>query len=278
MGFLGTGNESYLYLGGIKVNEEIPLTDSVSILPLTQRLDINTIPKTLESEVDFGIVIIFARTLSAHLKIIAGGPEEVAITSWNSQWYLILLSAIFKTEISWNIQSTHPTDLVSEESILGVTNYHLRGLHSNVHEVTCEEAEWLKKYFAHAKNLLDNNSSFKTAVHSLATFKWHTLPRIQLAVIWAGIEALFGVESEITFRISLYIAKFLAGSNPVESKRLFEETKKLYKIRSTAVHGSEMKKEPSEAVEQSAELLQKLIIKCIELNALPDADALLFEK
>ena len=33
------------------------------------------------------------------------------------------------------------------------------------------------------------------------------MPRVQLAILWAGIESLFRINNELSFRISLYIAK-----------------------------------------------------------------------
>ena len=32
----------------------------------------------------------------------------------------------------------------------------------------------------------------------MASYRWHSVPRVQLAVIWSGIESLFNVNTEVT--------------------------------------------------------------------------------
>ena len=96
-------------------------------------------------------------------------------------------------------------------------------------------------------------------------------------MIWAGIEALFGIQQELSFRLSLYIAKFLAGNGPSdETRNLFEDVKRMYGIRSKAVHGSKIKSDENESVTDSSRLLHRLIKKCVELDALPDIYSLIF--
>ena len=94
------------------------------------------------------------------------------------------------------------------------------------------------------------------------------MPRIQLAVLWAGIESLFSASSEIKFRISLYIARFL-GRDQAEQRILFNSVKKLYDLRSAAVHGSKVKNDSAIAVAESASLLWQLVRHCAEVRALP---------
>ena len=127
--------------------------------------------------------------------------------------------------------------------------------------------------FETARTLLEKNA-FQTAVHSLASYHWHPHPRTQLALIWSGIEALFGIDSELAFRISLYTARFLAPSDGSERSTVFASVKQLYKLRSKAVHGSDMKGDLQRAVEESADLLRRLVRRCIENNQLPPVEAL----
>jgi hypothetical protein len=53
-----------------------------------------------------------------------------------------------------------------------------------------------------------NEAAFQNAVHCLATYRWHSTAAPQLAIIWSGIEGLFGVDTEPSFRVSLYCARF----------------------------------------------------------------------
>jgi len=155
-----------------------------------------------------------------------------------------------------------------------VTNYQMRGILTQPYTITDENVAWLYQYFNNAKSLLEHNS-FMIAVHSMATYRWHSMPRIQLAIIWAGIESLFSVSSEIVFRISLYVAHFLSD-DVNEAKLIFQEIKGLYKARSSAVHGGKIKGETFDLVENSAGILKKLIIKCIETKGLPNINDLVF--
>ena len=95
------------------------------------------------------------------------------------------------------------------------------------------------------------------------------MPRIKMAVLWAGVEGMFGASSEIRFRISLYISRFLHPGNADERKVTFNAVKKLYNSRSSAVHGSKVKSDLGQAVDESAELLRKIVRKCIESRAIP---------
>ena len=63
-----------------------------------------------------------------------------------------------------------------------------------------------------AKALLDDDG-YSNAVHCLSSYRWHSMPRAQLALLWSGIEGLFRVDHELSFRLSLYAAKFLCPSS-----------------------------------------------------------------
>ena len=47
-------------------------------------------------------------------------------------------------------------------------------------------------------------------------------------------------------------------------------------MRSSAVHGNEIKEDISSSVEESARLLNRLIMKCAEIGSLPDLEKLIF--
>lgn len=275
MQIVGSGLETYLYLNGISTKEEIILDKNVSLLPAICNPTPDDIIKVSGSEIDLGITTIFLRHVDSQLKIVADNPKDLAIIAWNSLWDALLLSAIFNCEVGFNFQCNHPAELFSDKSEFKVTNYHMRGLVMDRYVISETGSDWLSNHFSNACELL-KNKKFETAVHSMSTFRWHSLPRIQLAVLWSGIEALFNVESEISFRISLYISKFLTDDNKVKAKEIFDEVRILYRSRSTAVHGSKIKGDDNDQVKRSAKLLNDLIIRCITLNRLPQNDDLVF--
>ncbi|RYH18505.1 MAG: hypothetical protein EON54_27435 [Alcaligenaceae bacterium] len=110
-------------------------------------------------------------------------------------------------------------------------------------------------------------------MHCIATYHWHTLPRAQLALLWAGIEGLFGVDSEISFRVSLYAARFLSVDR-AEQRRIFDAVRSLYGVRSKAVHGGKLKGNSRQSVTDSVALLGQLLRTCIEKEQLPVLDQL----
>jgi hypothetical protein len=181
---------------------------------------------------------------------------------------------LFDKTVLWNVQSDVPAEMIGPRTAINISNYHLSGFHiKGEYELTTSDKEWLEKHFKTARKLLAN-PSFQTAAHSLASFRWHTHPRAQLALIWSGIEALFGIESEIVFRVSLYAARFLEPDDETERLKVFAKVKSLYKHRSAAVHGSKIKGDAGLAVKDSAELLRRLVRQCTEMNQLPDIQTL----
>lgn len=55
-------------------------------------------------------------------------------------------------------------------------------------------------------------------------------------VLWAGVESLLGVESELSYRLRLYISMLLEKAQ-TSREVLFASVKKAYDVRSKVVHG-----------------------------------------
>ena len=93
-----------------------------------------------------------------------------------------------------------------------------------------------------------------------------------MATLWAGIESLLGVGNcELAHRVSTTSALFLEAGK--DGKK---QTKKLYNARSKAVHEGLVKDYAN--VIDSASLLRALILKCVEVEALPEEDDLVFSR
>ena len=198
MSIVGIGKETYLYVNGITVNQELTLRDDVTILPATAAFDFQSASNLIKNDTDYSIVVLTAGNLYSQMKITAGSDEELAINTWNAQWDCLLLGAIVNNSVMSNLQSDKPVESIKEANYLHVTNYELRGIKGISKELTEEDADWIKEHYAKAWTLLDNDR-FQTAVHCMSTYLWHTLPRVQLAILWSGIEALFDINSEISF-------------------------------------------------------------------------------
>ena len=276
MKIVGYGTETNLYINGISTPKEILLHDDIILAPVLVPFQYEKVSYLLKNDVDFAVAAISGRTIVSQIRIFASDEEELARTAWNAAWDCILLGAIFHCEVMGNIQCDKPVEQLNEATSVSVTNYAFRAMLSAPYGLTEDDMRWIESYYPTAYKLLDNDP-FMTAVHAMASYKWHSMPRIQLAILWSGIEALFEVSSEISFRISLYIANFLAGSDTAEAKELFDRTRTLYSSRSKAVHGGKIKGNLEELVSESAMLLNRIIRRCAEINTLPDTENLVFQ-
>jgi len=275
MQIIGKGDTTYILLSGIEVSENLCLSENIELQPAdTSHLDFNTAVSTCSQPDDIAVVVAFIPRIRSQFRIVAPTPKELAVHAWNSSWDALLLSALFHTEIGFNLQSDVPSDEIGAKSILRATNLHMYGIYDkNSYKLTSDESKWISANFKDARQLLENER-FQTAVHCLASYRWHSMPRIKLAVLWAGIEGMFGASSEIRFRISLYIARFLHQHDSEKRKLLFETVKKLYNSRSSAVHGSKIKGGIDAAVEESAGILQKILLQCVNIKSMPNENEL----
>lgn len=276
MKIAGTGTETYILLSGVVVSTSIRLSDNVFLEPAdTCHLDLKTTLAACVRPDDIAVAAAFIPRVSAQLKIKAPTSEELAVFAWNSLWDLLLLSALFQTEIGFNLQSDVPAGLISGDTNLRATNFHMRGLITGTpYRVTTDDSRWIANHFAQAREFV-KKEQFQTAVHCLATYRWHSMPRVQLAILWAGIEGMFGATTEIRFRISLCIARFLHPDDYEPRLAIFEAVKKLYDSRSAAVHGSKLKTDSSTAISKSADLLSQLLRRSVEFRSLPNEKNLL---
>ncbi|NDV51356.1 HEPN domain-containing protein [Salipiger sp. PrR003] len=270
MQVIAENSETFILLNGISVRSEIQLEEGLLLQPAdTSHIDFNTAISACAQPDDIAVVLAFIPRISSQFHISAPSPRVTAAKAWNSSWDALLLSAIFHTEIGFNIQSSNSAMDISSRSSLRAIHRYMSGFNESVpYTLTDSDTAWISRHFSSARTLLEDDR-FQTAVQCLSTYHWHPNPRIKLAMIWAGIEGIFEVSSEIRFRISLYMARFLHPDNELERKETYHKVKKLYDVRSKAVHGAKLKGDLQVASTDSANLLNALITKCIETRSLP---------
>lgn len=274
MQITGSGRDTYLYLQGLGVEHSIRLGEHVELRPARCEPNPDTIIALCKSEIDIGVAAIFLRQVTSQLHVTAKGPKQLAERAWNALWNAVLMSALYDRDVVCNFQCDTPAQELSTASHMEITNYHLRGLSPLPPRILGEEdIKWIESHVEAAWSLLDADS-FQTAVHALASYRWNPHPRVRLAVLWSGVEGLFGIESELAFRLRLYIARFLEPQDEDKRRLLFANVRRLYSERSRAVHGSIMKDSVGGAIEESAQLLRDLVRTCIINGALPCAGAL----
>jgi hypothetical protein len=245
----------------------------VILLPASCQPNPDDIIAKSKSEIDIGVACVFLRSVSACFRITAEGPKELAIKAWNSQWDAVLLSALLNCEIGHTFQADVPPENFGKSKDFHITNYAFKGLNfGRLRKITSIKQRWITDHYKSAKKLLDEDR-YSNAVHCLSSYRWHSMPRAQLALLWSGIEGLFGVDFELSFRLSLYAALFLSPRSRIRRKAIFDSTKRLYSIRSKAVHGGKLEN-ASQSVERSVDLLRELVMKCAVMKSLPKTDEL----
>jgi len=132
-----------------------------------------------------------------------------------------------------------------------------------------EDLTWAIDNLTHFASLLEM-PKFRLAVESLSTHHFQSSERMMTAQLWSGIEALFEIQSELRFRLSAVIASILEprGEQRIAQYRL---VKKLYDVRSKAVHGGAIDNKKLMAhIKETRQILAALICKFTEMEHVPN--------
>jgi len=158
-----------------------------------------------------------------------------------------------------------------------VLDYHFRvfpGKQPRKDAPSAEDGAWLMKHFEMANQLAAESPGFRLALECAVDWRYSKEPRSAIARLWTGIEAMFAVQTELVFRISLLAASLLEPRG--ESRRArFAATKKLYNLRSKAVHGGAVPEHAlADGLDETFRLLGDLLFLCLERGKTFDEDEL----
>ena len=130
--------------------------------------------------------------------------------------------------------------------------------------LTTDDVYWINTHYDSFNLLSADSESFRFALEAAIDWRYATDLRSAVARLWGGIEAIFGVSSELVYRISLLSASLTAPRGLKRQDR-FKEVKKLYGLRSKIVHGEQLPGEKlCEALNSSYHLLRELLLLTIE--------------
>lgn len=193
----------------------------------------------------------------------------------NRAWLLNTLLVLRKhTQInSIALLNRSWTDIKNLDKSLAVKanlcDYHVSMLYTNALEkptIDMEDIGWISKHFEIANVLASKDEKFRYALDVINSWRYCVDLRSAIAIIWAAIESIVGVSSEITYRLSLSLSSLLNERGEARIIK-FKEIKSLYILRSKVVHGSNIKTAESEtALTGSFNLLSQLISYMIENN------------
>lgn len=267
-------NTNYIYLVGITLDKEIELVPNVRLVPVT------SFPKPDDmidcimrygsgDEYTLGLLISTLRLVTAQLVITADSAEQLAIDTWNAQTVCVHISAMLNYELAWYFQAEKSADAFDAKTKVSLINPIMRKVPSKLNVIDEQQCKYLVDNMSIALDL-DDHKRFSNATNALWTYQITPNSAIQLSIIWSGIESMFLIERGIKTNLSKAISRFLVGDDS-----LFDAVRDLYESRCKAVH--EYKNAERKIVSDSVNLLHRLIIRCIEVNSLPNVDELLKE-
>jgi len=143
--------------------------------------------------------------------------------------------------------------------------------YSDVDQIfTAEDAEKITSYYP-AYERLSNHSGYHrlaSACFFFETFYHSHQIRNSYTTIVTALEALFNTEhSEVAYKVQLRCAFFLR-QEPQERERVFDDIKKIYKLRSSLVHGQSVGKaiyaNPAVGVEYAVQA-EEYVRECLQL-------------
>jgi len=140
-----------------------------------------------------------------------------------------------------------------------------------------DDFDWVRSNLAKIVQLTEDES-FQTAVEALCTYMLAASDRMKVAQLWAGIDAVFDVQYELQYRLSILTARLLCPPGK-KCREVYNETKTLYGERSKILHGKKVSEDKIRAhIIAVRTRLAQILTRLIELGEMPDFEEMLFEK
>ena len=207
--------------------------------------------------------------LASALLVLRGFTGHMCVACNSYSWNLVAgyqkRTSIFQKQSREKGLETerHDTEQKLEPFQGNLLDYHLSLLtnkDSRTGEVTAEDAIWIHDHFEIFNDLAANSQSFRFALEAAIDWRYAKDTRSAVARLWSGIEAIFGITSELVYRISL-LSACLLSEHGKPRKEKFEEVKRLYGLRSKLVHGEQLADDKiASALNDSYRLLADLLL------------------
>lgn len=175
------------------------------------------------------------------------------------------LAVLAAADCSWSdLASSNPDTRETVHVDFGVSGYRA----SPQPVVGLDDLVWTESHLERFISLREN-PRFEVAIWALVTHNLESHGRMHIASLWTGIEGLVGVENELSFRLSAFLASYLVPRGP-ERLEAYRRIRKLYAARSRAVHGSQLADESlTDEVLATRLLLSDLLARIIEAGCIP---------
>jgi hypothetical protein len=293
------GNWHILVIGFPSITKPLVLASGISLRPLAQPLSIFDLAASGAAGFDtWAVLVPVAAACTCEIETARDANTTPGYDTLNRAWLvsaLLVLRGFTRhlcvacSAYSWNLVAGHQSRTApifhQQLAVEGVENavfkskrdlprfhgklldFHLSMISisaARADEITELDATWVRDRFDTFNRLAADNEPFRFALQSSIDWRYAKDARSAVARLWSGIEAIFGINSELVYRISLLSASLLA-SRGHERKEKFNEVKQLYGLRSKAVHGEAMTEAKlAQALNGSFRLLAELLLLSVE--------------
>ena len=157
----------------------------------------------------------------------------------------------------------------------GLLDYHLSLLlprETANRAFTSNDEKWFRENFERFNSLAAEDERFRFGLEAAIDWRYAKDPRIAISRVWAGIESIFAIKSELVYRISMLAACVMAKRGLARIKA-FKKIKKVYGIRSKAVHGEPLSDDKLfSGLHESFEILRHLLLDAVARGSLKSED------
>jgi hypothetical protein len=135
-------------------------------------------------------------------------------------------------------------------------------------EVMAEDASWVEQHIIPILRARAD-ARFQFALESMSSSFVESDRRMAVAKLWAGIESLFDVSQELTFRLSLLVAALLEPPGQARYD-CYRHVRALYSIRSRVVHGGRVTDtELRQHISETRTLLSRCLVEMASAETMP---------
>ena len=256
-------------IGGIHTqSDSMDLSGSIRLQRLSSFPTVAELGENLDSPFVAGIVGHYGHELLTHQLTVHAATDNFEFLCDSVRAILAGLRIRTKSELFSPVVCNRPwDDLRSGSCIAARFEPHVYSLDvGEPSTIDQSDLDWVKHNLGKVVEL-NKQTRFNIALDALCSYLHTERDRMKAAQLWVGIEAVFEVQFEISYRLPLLAALMLQPRGD-DCKQLRNQIKKLYSQRSKAIHGQEFKN-AKQHVDEVRQLLASLLTKIIEDGRLP---------
>lgn len=256
-----------MFSHGVTIPERFKIKEGVWLDPSVPALNLEAATAGSPGFTDYAAAV-YGADIASFILVVEhpDDGEALATEAWNALWLLHLLGIACRSPCTFLYAMSDGKKPLY--SAVGRSPF-VKPV-EQIHPATIEELTWARSHVEKFYLLL-NVPEFNYGVRCFGNSVYLFDLDAQIMLLWAGIEGLLSVDSELSRRLALYAALIIDGT-PDEKAEYFKTVREAYKIRSLAVHGGRTKttrERLAEGHRKATRILTDLLARCIELGRVP---------